>query len=75
MEKDTILIVEDMEINRELLAEIFRNEYKILEAENGEEGIRVFEENVESLAVVLLDIMMRLQKSLAFQGSLYSDHR
>ena len=58
MEKDTILIVEDMEINRELLAEIFRNEYKILEAENGEEGIRVFEENVESLAVVLLDIMM-----------------
>lgn len=58
MEKDTILIVEDMEINRELLAEIFRNEYKILEAENGEEGIRIFEENVESLAVVLLDIMM-----------------
>ncbi len=38
MKKNTILIVEDMEINREMLAEIFRDEYEILEAENGEEA-------------------------------------
>ena len=33
MKKNTILIVEDMEINREMLAEIFRDEYEILEAD------------------------------------------
>ena len=58
MERDTILIIEDMEINREMLAEIFRDEYKILEAENGKEGIRMFVENFSSLAVVLLDLVM-----------------
>lgn len=58
MEKDTILIIEDMEINREMLAEIFRDEYKILEAENGKEGIKLFVENFSSIAVVLLDLIM-----------------
>lgn len=58
MEKDSILIIEDMEINRALLAEIFRDEYKILEAANGKEGIKLFVENFSSIAVVLLDIMM-----------------
>lgn len=58
MEKNTILIIEDMEINREMLAEIFRGEYNILEAENGKQGIRLFAENFQSLAAVLLDIVM-----------------
>lgn len=58
MEKNTILIIEDMEINREMLAEIFRDEYTILEAENGKEGIKLFVENFSSIAVVLLDLIM-----------------
>ncbi|MBO5055876.1 MAG: response regulator [Lachnospiraceae bacterium] len=58
MEKDTILIIEDMEINRLLLAEIFKDEYKILEAANGKEGIKLFVENFSSIAVVLIDLVM-----------------
>ena len=58
MKKNTILIVEDMEINREMLAEIFRDEYEILEAENGEEGLRMLMENIDTVAAVLLDVVM-----------------
>lgn len=58
MEKNTILIIEDVEINRMMLAEIFKDEYKILEACNGKEGIKLFVENFSSIAVVLLDLMM-----------------
>ncbi len=58
MDKKTILIIEDMEINRAMLANIFMDEYDILEAANGKEGIELFEENFSTLAAVLLDIVM-----------------
>ena len=40
MNRDTILIFEDNAIDREILVELFRSDYKILEAENGREGHR-----------------------------------
>ena len=58
MKRNTILIVEDMMINRMMLAEIFKDEYDILEAENGEEGLRLLTENFSSIVAVLLDIVM-----------------
>ena len=57
MAKDsTILIVDDIEINRTLLAEIFRNEYTIIEAEDGAEAIDII--NSEDVSAVLLDLIM-----------------
>ena len=38
MKRDTIIIFEDNAIDRSILVELFRSEYKILEAENGKEG-------------------------------------
>lgn len=35
MKRDTILIIDDDNISRTILADIFRDEYKILEASNG----------------------------------------
>lgn len=58
MEKDTILIIDDMEVNRVLLGEIFKDEYTILEASDGKEGIDLFMEHFSSIAVVLLDVIM-----------------
>ena len=58
MKKNTILIVEDVLINRMMLAEIFNDEYEILEAENGEEGLKLLTENFSSIVAVLLDIVM-----------------
>ena len=37
--KRSILIVDDMDINRELLAEAFKDKYDIIEAENGNDAI------------------------------------
>ena len=34
---DTILIVDDSELNRAILKEIFKDSYEIMEAENGQE--------------------------------------
>ena len=34
--RDTILIVDDMEINRAILRGLFERDYNLLEAENGE---------------------------------------
>lgn len=53
-----ILVVDDNEINRGILAEIFKEKYNILEAGNGIEAIKMMEENESKLAAILLDIVM-----------------
>lgn len=56
--KQQLLIVDDSEINREILTEILKDDYRILQAENGEEGIRILREHENDIALVLLDILM-----------------
>lgn len=58
MEKNTILIADDAEINRKILVQALKGEYHILEAANGEETLRMIAENYKNLLVVLLDINM-----------------
>lgn len=58
MKRNTVLIVDDEEINRLLLAEIFKNAYKVLEAENGMQAIEVLKTAYEEIATILLDIEM-----------------
>ncbi len=57
MEKQKLLIVDDEEINRAILSEIFNHEYEILEADNGQDAARLIEEN-KDLVLVLLDVIM-----------------
>lgn len=52
-----ILIVDDMEINRGVLAAGFGDEYEILEAENGLEALEQLD-NHDNIAAVLLDLVM-----------------
>lgn len=56
MEK-TILIVDDIEVNRALLAENFRDDYEIVEAGDGEEALKVLDSG-RNIAAVLLDLIM-----------------
>lgn len=58
MKRDTILIFEDNAIDRAILVELFRSDYKILEAENGREGLALLNDNIASIAIVLLDNLM-----------------
>ena len=56
--KGKILIVDDSEMNRSILADMLEEEYVILEAEDGEQAVSIMEERHEELALVLLDIVM-----------------
>ena len=56
--KSVILIVDDSEINREMLSEILKDDYDILEAPNGAEAITVIKEHDREIDLVLLDIVM-----------------
>ncbi len=58
MKRDTILIFEDNPIDRSILAELFRKDYKILEAADGREGIALLNSHFSSIAIVLLDNLM-----------------
>lgn len=55
--KNSILIVDDQEINRVLIAELFREEYNIFEAENGKQALEILEKNSD-IAAVMLDLIM-----------------
>ncbi len=58
IERQQILIVDDSQINREILAEILKDEYRILEAANGEECIDMLKQYGTGISLLLLDINM-----------------
>lgn len=54
-----ILVVEDNDKLRKTVRDFLEMyDYKIYEAENGEEGIAIFEENIKEIELILLDIML-----------------
>ncbi len=55
---NTVLVVDDMEINRDILTEILNEEYRVEMAEDGQRALEMIEEKQDELAVVLLDLMM-----------------
>ncbi len=63
--KRSILIVDDMEVNREILAEAFRDKYDIIEAENGKEALAVLSDQSNDIAAVLLDMVMPEMNGMA----------
>ena len=65
MKRDTIIIFEDNAIDRSILVELFRSEYKILEAENGKVGKELLKNNLASVAIVLLDNVMPVMDGFA----------
>ena len=53
-----ILIVDDSELNRELLASMLEDEYEIYQVENGKKAIDILEKSREEFKLVLLDMNM-----------------
>ena len=39
MNRNTLLLVDDMEVNRAILRNLFEQDYNLLEAENGEQAL------------------------------------
>ncbi|MDE7385433.1 MAG: response regulator, partial [Anaeroplasmataceae bacterium] len=54
----TILIADDSEMNRSLLADMLGNEYKIIEAEDGTQALAYLQNDGVKIDLVLLDIVM-----------------
>ena len=69
-DKLKILIVDDSELNRELLAGMLEDEYEIYQVENGKKAIDILEENREQFKLVLLDINMPVMDGLEFSEKL-----
>ena len=57
MERQTILIVDDAEMNRMMLSDMLGDQYDYVEAADGREALRILEKNV-SIDLMLLDINM-----------------
>lgn len=57
-----ILVVDDEERMRKLIKDFLAaKNYSILEAEDGEEALKVYEENKAKISLILLDVMMPKQ--------------
>lgn len=53
----SILVVDDSEINRVMLLEIFKDEYDVREASNGREAVDIMNDGSD-VGAVLLDLIM-----------------
>lgn len=56
--RDTILIIDDVEMDRAVLGQMFQENFKIAEEENGKAGIEYLEKHLNEIAMLLLDIKM-----------------
>ncbi|SFU65421.1 HD domain-containing phosphohydrolase [Butyrivibrio sp. M55] len=54
----SIMLVDDNDINRGILAEIFKDKYNIIEASDGSEAVRLINQERSKLAAILLDVIM-----------------
>ena len=57
-EKNALLIVDDEELNRAILANIFQTDYDMLEAEDGQQALELIEGTSRPLSAILLDVVM-----------------
>ena len=73
VQKKRILIVEDNELNRAILCEILSGDYEVLEAENGQEALEVLQQHRDSIALILLDVMMPVMDGYAFLDRIRED--
>ncbi|HXW68695.1 MAG TPA: response regulator, partial [Dissulfurispiraceae bacterium] len=56
---ETILIAEDKpQVRESIMLLLQQNGYKIIEAENGEDAVRKFKENRDTVSLILLDVIM-----------------
>lgn len=64
--KKTILVVDDLRLNRAAIRGIFANEYEIAEAENGQEALNYLAAHPEKADIILLDIVMPVMDGREF---------
>lgn len=71
--KRKVLIVEDNEINREILKETLEDDYDVLEAVNGEEGLNILSQYYKDISLILLNVVMPVCDGFEFLSRQKSD--
>lgn len=56
--RDKLLVVDDCEIDRAIIKEIFKNKFTVLESVDGAEALVVLSKHRDDIAVILMDIYM-----------------
>lgn len=57
-QKQKVLIVDDSEMNRCMLADILEDDYETIQAENGIQAVSIMNEKYSEIALVMLDMVM-----------------
>ena len=70
-----ILIVEDIELNREILGEIMAPDYNIHYAANGQEALEILRERGRHLSCVLLDLIMPVMDGYQLLEIMHGDDK
>lgn len=65
---NTMLIVDDDELNCDILANIFDSEHEIITAADGSEGLGALGRNRKDICAILLDVMMPVMDGLEMLG-------
>lgn len=71
--KKQILIVEDNLLNREMLKAILADQYAVLEAENGLQGLELLQRRKDDIALILLDVMMPVMDGYTMLNKIHAD--
>lgn len=71
---NTMLIVDDDELNRDILAMLFEADHAILQAANGLEGLQAFAECSGDICAILLDVMMPVMSGMEMLEALARTH-
>ena len=72
--KQQILIVDDSDINREILSAMLCGEYRILEAVNGSECLKILQQQGTGISLVLLDIVMPVMDGFEVLSHMNRNH-
>ena len=70
-----VLIVDDIEINRDALEVILEDDYNLLSAENGEEALDIMHRYADELSIVLLDLNMPVMNGYEVMEHMWADER
>lgn len=72
-EKYKMLIVDDLDIDRDILREIFEDDFDILEATNGKECMDLIRQYGSEIRIVLLDIQMPVASGIDVLQARHTD--